>query len=191
MFNAPNITGPRFRKKYKNVLSSELYEKFIKSHPQYSTLTFDKFKDVIEKSSKMMWETTIAERDGIELPIGGSVFIGSVKIKVKNNYDIQASIKANAPVKHRNYETDGYSAKIMYSPYLSRISGRDRSIWSFKGVREYKRTLSAEYAKDWKKYIVPANLYKLVDDYQRHKARNYFENNIKKATEVYNEFDLN
>lgn len=190
MFRAPNIQGPRFRKNYKRVLTKSLYVKFLLAHPKHSTITFKEFEDTINKGLAKMWQITLEERDGIELPMGGSVFVGSTKIKVKNNYDIQASIKANAPIKHRNYDTDGYVAKIYYSPHLARISGRDRSIWSFKGNRDYKRALSTIYPKNYKKYIVVAELYTIVDEYQRHRSRNYFKETTERAVKTYNEFDI-
>jgi hypothetical protein len=190
MFNAPNIKGPRFRKYFKSVLNRQLYEKFLKDYPKH-TVTFQEFTSTINTSLSKMWNVTLKERDGIELPIGGSVFIGSTKIRIKKNYDIQASIKANAPIKHRNHDTDGYVAKIYYSPYLAKISGRDRSLWSFKGARNYKRALSKVYPTDYKKYIVVAELYTIIKEYQRHKARNYFTESTERAVQTYNEFDLN
>jgi hypothetical protein len=191
MFNAPNIKGPRFRKYFKNVLTKSLYDQFIKTHPKHSNITFEAFDKIIDTTVTKMWKVTLDERDGIELPMGGSVFIGSTKIKVKNNYDIQASIKANAPIKHRNYDTDGFVAKIYYSPHLARISGRDRSIWSFKGARDYKRTVSKVYPTNWKKFIVVADIYTVVSEYQRLRARNYFTESTERAVQTYNEFDLN
>lgn len=190
MFKAPNIKGPRFRKNFKRVLTRKLFKDFQKNS-QYSDLTFEQFRDIIENCSKKMWRVTIDERDGIQLPNGGSVFIGSTKIRVKNNYDISASIAANTPIKHRNYATDGHVAKIYYSPYLSKISGRDRSLWSFKGNREYKRTLSEEYPKDWKKYIMVSGLYTVVNEYKRHKKRHYFKDLHNGKIQNYNEFDIN
>lgn len=189
MFRAPNIKGPRFRKCFKRVLTKELYKKFLLAHPNH-TISFDTFCRTINLSLTKMWNITLNERDGIDLPIGGSVFIGSTKIKVKNNYDIQASIKANSPIKHRNYDTDGYVAKIYYSPHLAKVSGRDRSIWTFKGARDYKRALSKVYPIAWKKFIVVAELYTVVNDYQRLRARNYFLESTKRAVQTYNEFDL-
>jgi hypothetical protein len=189
-FNAPNIKGPRFRKSRQGFVTRDVFKKFIKLHPQHTGLKFKDFKCIVQESSKGMRETAINERDGISLPMGGTIFVGSVKIRKKNNYNIQASIAANAPIKHRNHETDGHSAKIMYSPYLSKISGRDRSIWSFKGHRNFKRALSEEYPKDWKKYIVPVNLYKVVKDYHRHRERNYRQESTARATLTYNEFDI-
>jgi len=189
MFKAPNIKGPRFRKDHKSLLTREVFEKFKKSHPQQD-LKFEDFRKVARSCSKKMWKTIINNRDGISLPIGGTIFIGSVKIWKKNNYDIQASIKANKPIKHRNYDTDGYSAKILYSPHLAKISGRDRSIWSFKGHRDFKRTLSKQYSENWKKYILPTNLYKVVKDYHKHRERNYRQASTAAATETYNEFNL-
>jgi len=191
MFKAPNIKGPRFRKDYKAILTKELYTKFIKSHSKYTDLNFTKFKAIISDHSGLMWKAIIDSRDGVEVPIGGTIFIGSTKIRKKNNYDIQASIKANAPIKHRNYNTDGYVAKIYYSPRLSKVGGRDRSIWSFKGYRGFKRTIGKEYPKDWKKYIIVTDLYTVVKNYHRHKYRNIFTERTKRVTETYNEFDLN
>lgn len=191
MFNAPNIKGPRFRKECKEILNTALYDNFLKSHPQHKDITYDTFCKVIKNSSTKMWKVAVDERDGIELPMGGSVFIGSTKITVKNNYDIQASIKANAPIKHRNYETDGYVAKIYYSPRLAKISGRDRSMWSFKAHRDFKRTLAKEYPKDWKKYRMVESLYAVVDNYKRAKLKQSFLDSTEQAIKNYNEFDLN
>lgn len=191
MFNSPNIKGPRFRKEHKEVLNMGLYNEFLKTHPQHQDVTYDQFSKVIKNSARKMWRIAIDERDGIELPMGGSVFIGNTKILVKNNYDIQASIKANAPIKHRNYETDGYVAKIYYSPRLAKIAGRDRSIWSFKGQRNFKRTLSKEYAQNWKQYRMVESLYAVVDTYNKAKNRHYFVASTEQAVKNYNEFDLN
>jgi len=190
MFRAPNIKGPRFRKDHKTILKKDLFEKFIASNPQYSDLSFIAFKNIVKSCSTKMAKAAVTERDGISLPSGGSVFVGSTKIRVKNNYDIQASIKANAPIKHRNYDTDGHVAKIYYSPYLSKVAGRDRSVWSFTGHRDFRRSVSKIYPLNWRKYIVVADLYGVAKDYKRHKNRHYYEGVTKNATETYNEFDL-
>lgn len=191
MFKAPNIKGPRFRKDFKEVLCKKLYWKYLEAHPEHSTLTFEKFKQIITTHSGKMWETAVNDRDGIELPIGGSVFVGSTKIRKKNNYDIQASIKANRPVKHRNYETDGHVAKIYYSPYLSKVGGRDRSIWAFKGSRQFTRSVSKVYPKQWNKYIMITDLHGVIREYKKHSYRNFMVASTEKTTKTYNEFDLN
>lgn len=190
MFNAPNIKGPRFRKNHKSLLTVEMFKIFKKSHPQH-VVDFKEFQNIIKTCSKSMWKSAIKERDGISLPMDGTVFVGSTKIRKKNNYDIQASIKANAPIKHRNHDTDGYVAKIYYSPYLSKIGGRDRSIWSFTGHRDFRRALSKEYPINWKKYIVVTDLTNIAKDYKRNKNRHYYQESTAKATQTYNEFDLN
>lgn len=191
MFNAPNIKGPRFRKDYKSVLTIELYKKFIESNPQYKDLTYDQFRAIIKTHSKKMWNAAASTRDGVELPSGGTVFVGSTKITKKNNYNIQASIAANRPIKHRNFGTDGYVAKIYYSTNLSKVGGRDRSLWAFKGGREFKRTVSREYPKNWNRYIVVADLYKIVREYKRNSYRNFKAGETEKGPQTYNEFDLN
>lgn len=190
MFNAPNIKGPRFRKDFTKILTKDLYKRYLDSHPTETSLTFEKFKQIIKVHSRKMWEIAARDRDGIELPIGGSIFIGSTKIRKKNNYDIQASIKANRPIKHRNYDTDGYVAKIYYSPHLSKIGGRDRSIWSFKGVRQFARLVSKEYPKNWTKYRMITDFKKIVSEYKRHSYRHYIVADTERATKTYNEFDL-
>lgn len=191
MFRAPNIKGKRFRKGYTPVLTKELFEKFIKNHPQHKSLSIEKFTEIITHSSQRMWESIIEERDGLELPSGGSIFLGSTKILAKNNYNIQASIKANTPVKHRNYETDGYVAKIYYTPRLSKIPMRERSIWAFKANRTFRRTVSQTYPLEWKKYIAVVNTFKITKEYNKSKLKQYSEQRAIKETESYNEFDFN
>jgi len=190
-FSAPNIKGPRFRKNTKHILTLDMYKNFIKSHLKYKDLTFDQFTTCVNLCSQKMWKASIDERDGVELPIGGTIFIASAKITKKHNYDIQASIAANTPIKHRNYDTDGYSAKICYSPRLAKISGRDKSIWLFRGVREYKRAISKQYPKNWKKYIMIEDMYNIVKNYKKARSKHYFAESTERAVQTYNEFDLN
>lgn len=189
MFKAPNIKGPRFRKDYKSILTIQLYRKFIKANPKFSSLTYDQFKAIVKTHSKKMWDVAAKERDGVELPCGGSIFVGSTKITKKNNYNIQASIAANRPIKHRNFGTDGYVAKIYYSPHLSRIGGRDRSLWSFKGGREFTRTVAKEYPKNWNRYIVVADLYKIVREYKRSMYKSFRTADLERSSQTYNEFN--
>jgi len=137
-----------------------------------------------------MWSTVVTLRDGIELPTGGTMFVGSTKITKKNNYDMKASIAANRPIKHRNYDTDGYVAKIYYSQYLSKMGGRDRSLWSFKGGRPFTRTVAREYPKNWNNYVIVADMHKIVREYKHNSYKNYKASIAEKETNVYNEFDI-
>jgi len=189
MFRAPNIKGPRFRKKFHETLNRDFYKEFLQDNPQYSDISYEKFSEIIAHGLTKAWNVTLTERDGIELPIGGSIFVASTKIKVKNNYDIQASIKANAPIKHRNYDTDGHVAKIYYSPHLAKIFGRDRSMWSFKGNRLYKRALSKAYPKNWKKYRMVIGIHGIIKSYHKNRVRNYFKESLKEEVKSYNEFE--
>lgn len=189
MFRAPNIKGPRFRKDFKEVLTRDLYNRFIAANPQH-TISFENFKGIIKTHSRKMWEVASTERDGIELPIGGSIFVGSTKIRKKNNYDIKASIAANRPIKHRNHNTDGYVAKIYYSPYLSRIGGRDRTIWKFRGGRSFTRAVAREYPEKWNHYIVVADMYRIVNEYKRLKYKNFRTERTEATVKTYNEFEL-
>lgn len=191
MFKAPDIKGPRFRKPAKRLITKDLYNRFIERHPQHAGVDFEKFKEVIENSLKKMANVVISERDGIELPIGGTVFLGSTKIRKKHNYDIQASIKANAPIKHRNYETDGFVAKIYFSPRMSKTPIKKRNIWTFKGHRDMKRAISEVYPRDWKKYIVVAALYDVRKEYKKASVRNFRVNDTNRKVQFYNEFDQN
>lgn len=190
MFKAPNIHGPRFRKEFRNILSRDLHKKFLTANPKYTGLTYEQFRNIIISHSGKMWMTAATTRDGIQLPIGGTIFVGSTKVTKKNNYDMKASVAANAPIKHRNNETDGYVAKVFYTLYLSKVGGRDRSLWSFKGGRQFTRTVAQEYPKRWNTHIVVEHMDWIVKNYKRHQLRSHNARKTERAIKTYNEFDL-
>ena len=188
-FKAPNINGPRFRRKCKSLLTLELFENFKKAHPTH-VITYEQFKSIILKCSYKMWNAVINERDGIELPIGGVVFIGSTKIYKRNNYDIIASIKANAPIKHRNYETDGFVGKIYYTRRIAKVSSRDVNMWGFTGHRDFKRAMAKIYPKTWQKFSSLASPHRVNNEYIKNRNKSLSIKRTEKESINYNEFDL-
>lgn len=188
MFKAPNIKGPRFRKVHKPVLTTEMYNKFIKAHPQFS-LSFIQFRDIIRTHSSKLWNATIDSREGVELPNGGIMHVASTKITKRANYDIKASIAAGHAITHRNYNTDGYVAKIIYSQRKTRV-GRSGNIWGFRGIRVFKRALSKAYPLDWKKYRVVEDTAWRGKKVNQAKRKDYMIAQTNEALQTYNEFDL-
>lgn len=190
-FKKPDLSAPRYRISRLLLLNKKLHERFIKKFPEHAELSCDDFKNIIKTFNTNIWQTTITNRDGVELPEGlGYSFIGTCPSPKKFNTDPIASGKYGVKITHRNFESDNFLAKIFYTNFASRYKFKDREVWRFIGHRNFKRAVAKAYPENWKMYIQ-------VDNFQRihHLFNKYFKKVIaiklsKPVTDEYNEFAL-
>lgn len=186
-------TKPRYRQTCMSLLNSTLYSEFLKKYPEHSQYTQDYFEKIVNTYNGLLQEVIINERDGIELPEGlGYIFVGSCKPTVKENVDRSKSLQVGQKVMNRNLATDGYVCKIFYTNYESKFRFAHRSLWKFKGARQFTRTLSKVYREDWPKYIAVEEYMKissLVRKYQQDERRRKI-NESRPLSEDYKEFEL-
>ena len=153
-FKKPNLTAPRFRETRIGILGKDLYCSFRKKYPQYKDIPDTELKEIITTFNELLWKSVIENRDGSEFPEGlGFIFIGSCEPPKKFNNDIKSSIEHGVPIKHRNFGSDNFLAKIFYTNYANKYKFQHREIWKFKPIRQFKRAVSKEYAENWKKYL--------------------------------------
>mgnify|MGYP003348504539 FL=1 len=67
---------------------------------------------------------------------------------------------------------------------------RSHELWGFTATRNFKRTLSSVYPKEWKKYVVVDNMVKISKLFRKHILNHKDEENAKVALETYDEFDM-
>ena len=88
-FKKPDLNKPRYREKVLSLLNVDTLEKFKEKYPMYSSVNNTKLKKVINSFNGKIWEGTINNRSGIQLPDSlGYLFIGSCppSKKVNMNY---------------------------------------------------------------------------------------------------------
>lgn len=154
-FNKPDLNAPRFRRTSKNILTKELFNAFKEKYPKYNNLDEKVFRDIIKTFNGLIWQTTIENRDGVELPESlGFLLITKYHTNKKENIDYANSFKYNKKIIHRNWASDNFTAKICYSNYSLKYRFADRELWSFSPVRQYSRTVSANFAELYNKYII-------------------------------------
>jgi len=190
-FRAPDLNAPRFRPDYKRTLSQKLFKQFIEKYPEYSHLDYEQFSLIVKTYNQKLWTGALDERDGIELPQSlGHVHIGACEKPFTDRVDYAKSKALGKKVMKRNMETDGKVAKIFYSNSSSRFSFRHKKLWAFHGGREFKRTLSRIFPERWTRYILKEQ-FKKDKIIKLNKILSFQEKIGKqKATEDYNEFDL-
>jgi len=151
----PDLNAPRFRKTSCNILNAEFIENLKLKFPQYEHLTSDEIKNIIHCFNKNIWKTVIEERDGVELPSQiGHMFIGTCPAaKKRYNMDMKTSLEYMQKIKHRNWESDNYLAKIFYSNYESKYKFKFHELWGFKACRSFTREVGKKYPENWKMYI--------------------------------------
>lgn len=187
----PDLNAPRFRPTRLSLFTPAFYKEFRKKYPQHKDVPNSTLRGIILSHSIKMWETVIDERDGIELPENmGNVFIGTCNPPRAHNTDYAVSLKYNTRLRHRNFESDNYVAKIFYTNYAPKYKFKDRDLWQFKGVRDFTRKVSETYPENWKKYIQVENFQKINKLFATHGTKNYFARCLEKDIKDYNEFDL-
>ena len=190
-FKAPDVKAPRYRPTTFNVLSLELFDKFLEKYPEYKNYDYEDFKKNIVTFNTALWNETIEYRDGVELPESlGNLFIGTCWTSKRKNINIKKSIDLGVTITNKNYETDGKLGKIFYTNYKEKYRFSNRVMWMFIGNRDFKRTVAKTYPKEWKKYIHVDPNQKIAKLYMKHKKMDYMQMKTVSELEFYNEFEL-
>jgi hypothetical protein len=193
-FKKPDLNAPRCREKVHTVLNKKFIEEFVEKHPQYKNLDINDVRKILNSFHTKLWEHAINNRDGVELPESlGFLFIGTCFSPKKYNTDFGSSIKNDTRIRHRNFESDNFLAKIFYTNYAAKYKFKNRDLWSFSAVREFKRGVAKVYPEKWKIFVQVENG-KHITKYLKNALKNDWFKNISEnyvVDSLYNEFDLN
>lgn len=190
-YNKPDLNAPRFRKGRHNVLNKSLFENFKKQYPSYANISYEEFKEIIQTYSKTFAENVITHREGVELPeYLGSLFIGSChKNNSKENMDYKKSSIYNVRVTNKNYESDSFIAKLFYTNYQEKYRFKYRNLWDFTGYRNFTRSISENYRREWKKYIQIDRHKHVWEIFKKVNSEKKVTKLIEQRLETYNEFE--
>jgi hypothetical protein len=167
-FKAPDLNAPRYRKKVLSLLNVDFLNEFKEKYPAYSKIDNKKLKNIIKLYNKKLWEEVIDNRNGVELPDSlGYLFIGTCPAAKSVNTNYALSREYGKVLQNNNFETDGKIAKIFYTNYSTKYRFRNRELWQFKAVRDFKRTVAKTYPEKWTKYIVMQNKQRVADMYKK------------------------
>ncbi|HPQ79913.1 MAG TPA: hypothetical protein PLG47_05635 [Candidatus Dojkabacteria bacterium] len=153
-FRKPDLSAPRYRPKNKMVLTKELYKSFIEKYPQHKNLNYDMFKKIIGEFNGKLQKAVIDNRDGVALPENlGYLLIARCDKAKSENIDFVASVKYGKKVNHLNWDSDNFLAKICYTNYSLKYRFRDRELWSFAPVKQFKTQVAGSFPELYNKYI--------------------------------------
>lgn len=190
-FKKPDLKAPRYRITRKLLLNKKLHARFVDEFPEHKDTSCELFKDIIKNFNQEIWETAVHTRDGVEFPEGlGYTFVGTCSPPKKKNTDPVASARLNTRVSHRNFESDNFLAKIFYTNFASKYKFKDREVWKFTGVRDYKRTVAKVYPEKWKMYVQVDNFQRISKLFDKHKKKDYAISMTKPVSAEYNEFAI-
>ena len=167
-FKKPDLNAPRYREKVLGLLNADLINEFKEKNPIYSKIDNNKLKNIIKLFNGRIWEEVIKNRDGVELPDSlGYIFIGTCPAAKTVNTNYALSKKYGKVLQNKNWETDGNVAKIFYTNYSTKYRFKNRELWQFTAVRQFKRSVASEYPKRWTKYIKMENKKRVADMYKK------------------------
>lgn len=187
-----DLNAPRYRPARLSVLDKNFYKSFKTIYPEYKNMKDKEITEIIYAFNELLAENIIINRDGIELPEGlGYCFIGTCKSPKKQNTDFYNSKKLSKRIKHRNFESDNYLAKIFYSNYANKYKYKHRELWQFKGHKDLRSKIASFYPANWKMYVQVESFQMINKLFKKHIARNHFKNKLEQDLLSYNEFDMN
>jgi hypothetical protein len=191
-FKTPNLQAPRFRSETYQVLNKEFFDRFRKKYPKYKKLKDKELRSIIKSFNKLVYETVIDTRNGVELPESlGWLFIGTCQAsKKKKNIDFAKSRKYGVKVSNKNWGSDGKLAKIFCTSSALKHKFKNREFWGFTACRDFKRAVAKTYPENWNMYIVVDPQEKLKLAYSKKVANEIRLKKQEYALKDYNEFDL-
>jgi hypothetical protein len=190
-FNKPDLKAPRYRPEMHSVLDKKFFDNFRKKHSKYKDYSNDQLRNIIKLFNKLVFNTVIEKRDGVQLPEQiGWLFIGTCQKSKKTNVNYAKSNKYGVTVTNSNFDTDGKLAKIFFTNHALKHKMKNREFWSFVACREFKRSVSKNYPENWNMYVVVDATAKLRQIYQKTVGRNIAIKKEKEALKSYNEFDI-
>tara|TARA_R100000808_G_C2123835_1_gene134498 strand:- start:282 stop:818 length:537 start_codon:yes stop_codon:yes gene_type:complete len=167
-FKKPNLKAPRYRDKVLGLLNADLINEFKEKYPIYSNIDSKKLKKVINLFNERIWKEVIENRDGVELPDSlGYIFIGTCPAAKSVNTDYALSKQYGKVLQNKNWKTDGKVAKIFYTNYSTKYRFKNRELWQFTAVRQFKRSVAKTYPKKWNKYIKMETKRRVADMYKK------------------------
>tara|TARA_R100000234_G_scaffold110081_1_gene82314 strand:+ start:298 stop:813 length:516 start_codon:yes stop_codon:yes gene_type:complete len=167
-FKAPDLNAPRYREKVLSLLNADLLKDFKDKYPMYSEIDNSKLKSIINLYNKKLWEEVINSREGVELPDSlGFLFIGSCPAAKSVNTNYALSKEYGKVLQNRNLKTDGKIAKIFYTNVSTKYRFKNRDLWQFQAVRQFKRTVAKTYPDNWPKYIVMESKRRVKDMFKK------------------------
>jgi hypothetical protein len=190
-FKAPDKKAPRQRMDKLTFFDSNFYKKFIKEFPQYKNLSLKEFKNIIWEFNGAIWKKIVETRDGIELPEQlGYLFVGTCTKTKKINTDFYKSNSLGVNVKHQNWESDNYIAKIFYTNFEQKYTWKYHELWTFKAIRYFKQGVAKEYRVRWKQYLMVDNLVRASKAFRQMTYKHKKNKEDLDSLEYYDEFEI-
>ncbi len=187
----PDLTAPRFRYKSEGTLNSAFIKKFKEKYPHYADYEDKVLTNAIKEHNKLIWNTVVNTRDGVELQSGlGFLFVGMAPSPKKRPIAWKKSQELGVKVYHKNWETDNRIAKIVYSNYMSRFPFKYKELWYFSAVRQFKRRVAEKCTENWRNYVslsADSFAWQLFD---RRMYRDKMKKRTDKFLDYYNEFNV-
>lgn len=190
-FKKPDLNAPRYRQTRLGVLNADLLDRFREKFPKYKDKTNDELKEIIKVYNTNIWNTVLNYRDGAEMPEGlGYLFIGTCPSPQKYNTDFKVSLVNDTRLKHRNFESDNYLAKIFYTNYANKYKFDHRQIWQFVGIRDFKRAVKPAFRENWMNYVKVERFQQIWKIYDKAMKKTYMKERKDEIPDNYNEFAI-
>ena len=194
IFNQPDLNAPRFRPKWKQVMSKKLFNEFKEKFPEHKDIDYKFFKEIVKQFNAAMVQGVIDNQKGVELPERlGMIFIANCtwgQNKGANNIDFGKSRELGIVVQHQNWDSDRKLMKIFYSNFGNRFRILHKKIWQFRLSKPNRKIVSEGYKEHPHKYVTIHDKKKVSGIFEDKVRTHRIEEKGKQVPEDYDEFNM-
>ena len=174
----------------------EFYKELKEKHPNLQQYRDQEILKCIEGFNKLITDTIIDYRDGVQLPANMGLLMVCTMGKRTNSIDHKKSAELGVEVHMQNYHSDGYGGGVYYSTCMPKENQtkkvhmyRNCQYWTMHPSAALKKQIQKAYLEDWKKYhMVPkSRRYEdMVEDSYQKQMKN--KQDVKQIKDTYDEF---
>lgn len=180
---------PRYKKKSNIVINNDVVKQFKKKFPEYKSVPYKKFTEMLQEFGEQFCELVINEYNGVELPEALGVVVIASCGNPQNTVVDRHKYNNGKNVVYNNILTDGRLMKIFYLSNAVKYKMRYGKIWKFTMLQRFRRKASENFKENYTRYvqleknIIPNSMYK-----KKKKKTNVMD--ISYVKESYNQFDI-
>ena len=154
-------TLPRYRRKLFEIHSKANLTRLRENEKALQPFTDKKIRSILRTFNELLIDEIINNRDGFALPysMGKLVCAYFDNSKKSKDYKTMYDVKAKDQIGFKNWESDGFLAKIVYLPAIERFGFNH--YYGFKATRTFTKKYSAQFKLNFRRFMFFTNRRKI------------------------------
>lgn len=152
-YRVPDLHARRYRRPAAGTVNAAMFAHLRSQIPALVQVSDPALRKLLRDVNQTLWETMIQHPDGVELPSEtGHLFLAACPARRADSIDYKASQALKQLVRQRNFESDGFLAKIFFSTTETRYLWKHHELWGFAACKNFRHAVGQQFPRQWQMY---------------------------------------